>query len=51
MPREYTDLKNIRHIVNHLTLNSEEREHREQILEEIRDILMKHNKKKAENSA
>ena len=51
MLREYTDLKNIRHIVNHLTLNSEEREHREQILEEIRNILIKNNKKKEENSA
>ena len=51
MPQEYIDLKNVRHTVNHLTLNNEEREHREQILEEIRDILMKHNKKKAENSA
>ena len=48
---EYTDMKKIRHTVNHLMLNNVEKEHREQILEEIREILIKHNKKKAENSA
>ena len=52
MPKEeYIDLKNIHHTVKHLTRNSVEREQREQILEEIRDVLIKHNKKIAENSA
>ena len=43
---EYTDVENIRHTVKHLILSSADTASKEQILEEIRDILMKQNKKK-----
>ncbi|MBQ8370894.1 MAG: hypothetical protein IJY35_13040 [Clostridia bacterium] len=47
---EYTDLKNVRHTVKHLILSSADQVSKAQILEEIRDILMKQ-KKSAENTA
>lgn len=49
---EYIDVKNIRHTVKHLILTSADTASKEQILEEIRDILLKNNKKKfSENTA
>ena len=51
LKNEYTDVKNIRHTVKHLTLASENPASREQILEEIRCILEKQAKKSSGNSA
>ena len=51
LKNEYTDVKNIRHTVKHLTLASEDAASREQILEEIRSIFTKQAKKRSENSA
>ena len=51
LTNEYTDIKNIRHTVKHLTLSADDSASREQILEEIRSILEKQAKKSSENSA
>jgi hypothetical protein len=51
LKNEYTDIKNIRHTVKHLTLSADDSASREQILEEIRSILEKQAKKSSENSA
>jgi hypothetical protein len=51
LKNEYTDVKNIKHTVRHLTLSADASGSREQILEEIRSILEKQAKKSPENSA
>lgn len=45
---EYTDRKNIRHTVKHCTLSGSDPFSREQIMEEIRNILIKQAKKTGE---
>ncbi len=45
LKNEYTDRKNIRHTVKHRTLSDGDPASREQILEEIRNILAKQAKK------
>ena len=51
LKNEYTDVKNVRHTVKHLTLSADVSVSREQILEEIRSILEKQAKKSSGNSA
>lgn len=51
LKNEYTDVKNIRHTVKHLTLSADASGSREQILEEIRNILVKQARKTSGNSA
>lgn len=51
LKNEYTDIKNIKHTVRHLTLSADASGSREQILEEIRSILEKQAKKSSGNSA
>ena len=48
---EYTDIKNIRHTVNHIILPSDDRSYKEKLLEEIRDVLIKQKKKCSDNSS
>ena len=48
---EYTDRKNVRHTVKHMILSSADEATKEQILEEIREILVKQKKIFSGNSA
>ena len=42
---EYTDIKNIKHAVSHLVLSENDQTSKERILEEIKEILSKQQKK------
>lgn len=44
LKREYTDIKNIKHNVEHITLSTDDKNNKEQIIEEIFYILAKSNK-------
>ena len=41
LKREYTDIKNIKHNVEHITLSTDDKNNKEQIIEELFYVLTK----------